>query len=105
MRNQSIGRATRAWVWGLLIGGAAGFGLGLLTAPEEGRRIRRRLAYQLDALGARVGAYIDNVLEDGAAGAARLDGDALVADAHEKAQQIREDIDALLGEIRHRKAG
>jgi gas vesicle protein len=106
MSDNGLGRSARAWLWGILVGGAAGFGLGLIIAPEEGRKVRRRLAYQLDRLGNRVSEMLDEVLNPDEEGEARRDGDALVADAEAKADQIRSDIDNLIGEMRqHRKTG
>jgi gas vesicle protein len=106
MIDNGIGRSARAWFWGVVAGGVVGFGLGLITAPEEGRKVRRRLAYQLDHLGNRVSELIDDVLNPDESGEARRDGNALVADAEEKAEQIRADIDNLIGEMRqHRKTG
>lgn len=93
-------------MWGILLGGAVGFVLGLLTAPEEGRRIRRRVAYHLDRVGAKVASVVDDALHPEASDEARRDGQALVADAEQQAQRIREDIDALIGEMRQtRQAG
>lgn len=106
MSDNGFGRSARAWTWGILIGGAVGFGLGLITAPEEGRRVRRKLAYQLDHLGGRVAELLEELLNEDRASEARKAGKALVADAEEKANQIRADIDNLIGEMRdHRKAG
>lgn len=106
MSDNGIGRSARAWFWGVVAGGLVGFGLGLITAPEEGRKVRRRLAYQLDHLGNRVSELVDDVLNPDESGEARRDGNALVADAEEKAEQIRADIDNLIGEMRqHRKTG
>ena len=106
MSDSSARRTIRAAVWGVLAGGAAGFILGLLTAPEEGRRIRRRVAFHLDKVGAKVAEIVDDALNPDEHGEARRDADALVADAEEQAQRIRQDIDALIGEMRQtRKAG
>ncbi|MFT4604199.1 MAG: gas vesicle protein [Rhodothermales bacterium] len=106
MSDNGIGQSARAWFWGVVAGGIVGFGLGLITAPEEGRKVRRRLAYQLDHVGDRVSELIDDVLNPDDSGEARRDGNALVADAEEKAEQIRADIDNLIGEMRdHRKTG
>ena len=100
------GRTARAWLWGLLVGGAVGFGVGLITAPEEGRKVRRRLAYQLDHLGEKVSDLVDEYINTDQLGEAQKAGKALVADAEQKAKQIRADIDNLLGEMKqHRKAG
>lgn len=86
--------------WGVLLGGAAGFALGVLLAPEEGRKLRRRLSYRLENLGKQVGDLADQVLAPEAESDARRTGAALVADAKVRAQQIQSDIDALLGEVR-----
>lgn len=95
-----MGRAVRSGVWGFLIGGAVGFATGLIFAPEEGRRMRRRLAYQLDHLGEQAADLIDRALSEVEESEAKRQGDELVADAKEKASRIRSDIDALLGEMR-----
>lgn len=100
MKGNSTGRAFRAGTWGAIVGGMVGFALGLLLAPEEGRKIRRKLAYQLDHLGDQVADLVDRSLNPESEGEARKEGDALVADAQEKAERIRSDIDALLGEMR-----
>lgn len=106
MSDSSTRRTVKAAVWGVVVGGAVGFVLGLLTAPEEGRRIRRRVAFHLDRVGSKVASVVDDALNPAEAGEARRDGQALVADAEEQAQRIREDIDALIGEMRQtRRAG
>ncbi|MEQ9105677.1 MAG: YtxH domain-containing protein [Rhodothermales bacterium] len=100
MKNDSWTRSARSGLWGVLIGGAAGFALGLIFAPEEGKRLRRKLAYQLDHLGEQVASFVEKALDEDLASQARAEGDALIKDAKEKADKIRTDIDALLGEMR-----
>lgn len=100
MKQITFGKVLRAGAWGAIVGGAAGFALGLLVAPEEGRTVRRRLAYQLENLAGLVGSYVDQVVRSQEESAARRTGDALVADAQEKASRIRREIDDLLAEIR-----
>ena len=100
MKDRSTGDKFRAGTWGAIVGGAVGFALGLLLAPEEGRRLRRKLAYQLDHISEQVADLIEKVLSPESEGEARRDGKALVDDAQEKAEKIRSDIDALLGEMR-----
>ncbi len=104
MKQYSIGKVLRAGVWGTVIGGSAGFALGLLIAPEEGQKVRRRLVYQLDNLTQLVTSFVDQLVRSEEESVARRTGDALVADAQEKAEKIRRDIDALLGEIQRREA-
>lgn len=106
MKESNIGSLIRAGAMGALLGGAAGFALGILMAPEEGQKMRRRLAYQLENLADQVNTFIDNVVHPEEPGDARVDGDALVADVRTKAQKIQDDIDALMGEVRrHGPAG
>lgn len=100
MKQYPLTSLLRAGAWGTLIGGGLGFGLGLLTAPEEGKKVRRRLVYQLESLARLVSNYVDQVVRAEEESEARRTGDALVADAQEKAAKIRKDIDALLEEIR-----
>lgn len=100
MKDYTIGSVVRAGVWGVLVGGVTGFALGLLLAPEEGRKVRRRMVYQLERLADQVGTLVDQAVSPEATSEARRTGDALVADANERARQIRDDIDALLGEVR-----
>lgn len=100
MKDYTFGSVLRAGVWGLLVGGVTGFAVGLLLAPEEGRKIRRRMAYQLEHLADQVGTFVEQVAGQEAMNEARRTGDALVADAQEQAKRIRDDIDALLGEMR-----
>lgn len=100
MKEYTLGSVLRAMGWGTLLGGAAGFTLGLLLAPEEGRRLRRRLTYRLEHLSKQVSDLADQALSDKEESEARRTGDALVADAREQAQRIRSDIDLLLGEMR-----
>lgn len=100
MKDITVGKLVRTGAWGVLVGGTAGFVLGLLLAPEEGQRLRRRLSYRLEHLGHQVSTLADNLLSPEAASEARRSGDALVADAQEQARQIQDEIDSLLGEVR-----
>ena len=106
MKEYSMGSIVRAGVWGTLLGGAAGFALGILLAPEEGQKVRRRLAYQLENLADQVSHFVDQIVHPEEPSNARLEGDALVADVRTKARKIQDDMDALMGEIRrHGPAG
>lgn len=99
MKHYSFGSVARTGAWGVLVGGAIGFALGILLAPEEGDKIRRRLAYQLEHLTQHVASLLDQLVSPEVPSEARRTGDALVADAKAKAQRIRDDIDTLLGEL------
>lgn len=85
---------------GLLVGGVIGLGLGLLAAPEEGQRLRRRLAYRLDRLSDRVRTLVHELGPPGDESEARRSGAALVADVQKQADQIMHDVDALIDEMK-----
>ena len=100
MREYTLGSVIRAGALGAFLGGAAGFALGVILAPEKGQQLRRRLAYQLEHMAEQVGAILESTLVPEAPSEARRTGDALVEDARQRAETIRNDIDALIGEIR-----
>ncbi len=104
MKSNASGRNATFGIGSALLGGMAGFAAGLLFAPEEGQRTRRRVVYQLENLALRVVLFVQRVLSDDAGSEARRTGDALVADAQARAQRIRDDIDALLEEMRQQGA-
>ena len=100
-KEKSVSKTLRTGTLGLLVGAAAGFALGVLFAPEEGKKLRRKLAYQLEHMGETVSDLIDKTLgEKGEEGLAKRESDALVENARQKASVIRHDIDALLDEMR-----
>jgi gas vesicle protein len=93
-------RTLRASLVGALAGGALGLATGLLVAPKKGRKVRRQLLYQFENAALRTGLYLEDVLRSRPDGSdARRTGDALVEDAETRAQDIREDIDALLEDL------
>ncbi len=102
--KDSWSNSARSGIWGLLLGSAVGFLMGILVAPQEGKRVRRKVAYQLDHLGDKVAGLVESALADSDEGSpARKAANDLVKDAKEKADVIRNDIDALLGEMRQQR--
>ncbi len=101
MKVFSLSTVVRAGTFGVLLGGAAGFAAGLLVAPEEGRKIRRRLIYQLERAAEHLGVLVEQVArQPRGTGGARSTGAAVVENAQEEAARIRAEIDALIGEVR-----
>jgi gas vesicle protein len=92
--------AARRTLWSALAGGALGLVLGWATAPRRGPDLRRRLAYQLTDLARRTGRLARRLAASGTDSEARRTRDALVADAEARANHIRDDIEALLDELR-----
>jgi gas vesicle protein len=100
MNKESRNRSTQVGIWSALAGGAVGFALGMMFAPKRGPDTRRRLAYQLEQAVAQVNALMRRFSGSEAESEARRTRDALVADAQARADHIRDDIDALLEELR-----
>ncbi|MES3628882.1 MAG: YtxH domain-containing protein [Longimonas sp.] len=94
-------KTTRIPFWSVLISGAIGFGLGMLFAPQRGPNARRRIAYQLDQFASQTGSYVRGLASPSSRSSeARRTRDALVADAQARANNIRNDIDSLLDELK-----
>ena len=105
MEKTSRNRTVQTGIWSALAGGALGFTLGMMFAPQRGPVTRRRLAYQLEHLAAQTEDFLRRVLESGPQPQPGQSGDELVADAQARADHIRDDIDALLEELRKQSAG
>jgi gas vesicle protein len=99
MASENGSGSFRAGFLGLAVGAAAGFALGMLLAPEEGRKLRRRLAFQLDNASARIGDWIESLGDDTVKSEAKQKGESLVADVQQRARQIQDDMDALLEQL------
>lgn len=93
---------SRSSTLGFLFGSAAGLAAGLLLAPEEGQKLRRRVVYQLERLGDRATRLSELMQRSDADvdATARGTGQAVVRNAREEAARIRAEIDALIGEVR-----
>jgi len=104
MEKKSQNRATQIGIWSALAGGALGFTLGMLFAPQRGPDTRRRLAYQLEHLAAQTEGFLRRLAESGLEGQPTQTGEEVVADAEARANHIRDDIDALLEELRKQSA-
>ena len=89
---------------GALAGAAAGFSLGLLLAPNEGRQLRDRVAFLLDRWARQVAGLVDQLDDGDGPSEAREKGDALVADARREAQQLLSEADALMNARRQQRA-
>ncbi len=95
----------RASLGGILLGGAIGFGLGLMLAPDKGRQMRQRARYLIDHLGKQVSDLLGEIGSESVASNAREKADAVVADAREQAEQILGEAEALMTEARQRRGG
>jgi len=96
-------RVVRASIWGTVTGGLIGFGMGLLVAPDEGQQLRRRLAYLVDRWTRQVAFLADQLRASGDESDARATGAALVEDARLRAEQLLQEADALMDEVRRER--
>ena len=95
-KNSDLGDITRALRWGLLMGGGVGFALGLLLAPEEGSQLRRRVKFHLEELAKQVGNLAANLKTSSEQEGAKSDAEAIVADAHKRAQEINSQMEEII---------
>ncbi|MDX1421003.1 MAG: YtxH domain-containing protein [Rubricoccaceae bacterium] len=95
----------RASFWGFALGGATGFALGILLAPDEGREVRQRLAYLLDRWSSQLGRVVGDLVSESVPNEARQSADAVVADARQQAEQLLSEAEALMKEARSRRTG
>jgi len=72
----------------------------MLFAPKRGPDARRRIAYQIERLSAQAEDLVSRLLQSGVESEARRNSDAVVEDAETRADHIRDDIDALMEELR-----
>ena len=100
MKKTSLKRATQIGVYSALAGGAVGFALGMLFAPKRGPDARRRVAYQVERLTSQAEGFFRRLVQSGGENKGRRNSDAVVQDAEARADHIRDDIDALMEELR-----
>ncbi|MFB6272821.1 MAG: YtxH domain-containing protein [Salinibacter sp.] len=100
MKKNSRKHATRVGVYSALAGGAVGFALGMLFAPKRGPVARRRITYQLERLTDQAGGVLRRLVQSSVEREGRRNSDAVVEDAETRADHIRDDIDALMEELR-----
>jgi len=100
MSTESQRNATQVGVWSAIAGGAVGFALGMIFAPKRGPDARRRIAYQIQRFTQETSDLVRRYTGSGTISEARQNRDQMVADAQAQADHIRDDIDALLEELR-----
>ena len=96
-----MGKTTNT-VLAFLTGAATGVILGILYAPDKGTNTRDRLSFQLDKYKVKIDELLKEILEGKELmnNNARTEGERVINDAKEKAEQLLEDVDELLGQIK-----
>lgn len=103
MKEYTVKDLLQTALWAGALGSLSGFVVGLLVAPFEGEKMRRSISYRLEQWGGDVLQFSGRLQTPGAAEGPGT-SEALVADAEERAERIRADIDAILGRMREREA-
>lgn len=92
-----------------LAGVATGVAVGMLFAPEKGEVTRERLAYRLGKYREQLEAFLADIIERGDEVAlemvggdseAKAEGKKVVNEARTKAEQLLQDVENLMSEIK-----
>lgn len=95
MRRSTVGFLS------LLVGAAAGWSFGVLFAPDKGSNTRGRVSYNLF----RFKAALEDLLrelqnQELPESAARSEGEKVITDAKNKAEELLKDVETLIGQIK-----
>ncbi|MDH5475619.1 MAG: YtxH domain-containing protein [Cyclobacteriaceae bacterium] len=85
-----------------LTGAATGALLGILFAPDTGANTRDKLSFKLDQYKKMLEDLIDDLIQgkEIPVTAAKSEGEKVVSDAKERAEQLLADVDELIGHIK-----
>ena len=85
-----------------VVGAATGAIIGILYAPDKGSNTRDKLSYQLDKYKKQLEDLLEDLIngKDEVSSTAKTKGQKVVSDTRQKAEQLLNDVDSLIGQIK-----
>jgi len=97
-------RKFEAALLGFAVGALAGLTTGILLAPEKGKKTRDKLSYRLAKYRDAFAELLQSIGQKKATSDAKTEGERLVNDTAEQAEELFGEVDELLQKIKsHRK--
>jgi len=95
--SKSGGNSFVSFITGAVVGAA----LGILYAPDKGKNTRDKLNFALDKYSEKLQEIIDELIEGKSEpiSMAKSEGEKVIADAIQQAEQLKKEVDALRNRI------
>jgi gas vesicle protein len=96
--SKNSGGSFFSFLFGIVTGGI----LGLLFAPEKGSNTRDKLTFLLDKYKNRLEKIMDDIVEgkDMVQNEAKSEGEKIISNAKEKAEELLDDVNGLINQIK-----